>query len=141
MIQIRISPQILTLNEFRHLVMIAGEEPTIVLGRLAMVALTMASTNRAKFTLAELDSIVAWRRADRAFGELLQKVGFARRHGAMYAVDLPIAGTHPHARGGEVRSATAQRTAGGKFVGADGAISKNIKLVVDAEGNVLKGKS
>lgn len=61
---------------FRLLQFHSGEDAAPLLGRLIMLASVVATQNRVKFHVAEIDSLTAWR-SPISFASILEKVGWA----------------------------------------------------------------
>lgn len=141
---------------FRLLQYHAGEDAAPLLGRLIMLASVVATQNRVKFHVSEIDTLTAWK-APISFASVLEKVGWCSKPEKLVVkVSLPsdLQKLSPRSLAGKERAQGSKRDDKGRWRRIEGATVKDEsapppeppkryvereKLTVDSEGNIIRG--
>ncbi len=128
-------------SAFRQLQAATNDDGPTLLGRVVSVAIAVASQSRASFGLAELDAVAAWRPRPETFGEMLEKVGWARSDlkAGSVEVALPEALQNVNKRrdAGVVRARGAARDGAGRYLPTGSPQKTRPRVVVDTDGKAV----
>lgn len=130
---------------FRRLQFEADEEAAPLLGRLIMLASIVATQNRVKFSVTEIDSIAAWKKPV-YFSSILEKVGWCSRPEKLTVIlNLPdsLQTLSPRTIAGKNRTKAAKRDGKGRFLTPEGKApapryAEREKVTTDSEGNIVR---
>lgn len=130
---------------FRMLQHHSQDEAAPLLGRLIMLASLVATQRRVKFTVTEIDSLVAWK-APVYFADCLERVGWCSRPDKLSVVlTLPEAlqKLSPRTIAGKERAKAAKRDEKGRYIRPEGGESapryaKRENVTLDSEGNIVR---
>jgi len=140
---------------FRLLQTYSGEDAAPLIGRLIMLASVVATQNRVKFHVAEIDSLTAWR-APIPFATILERVGWCSKPEKLSVkLSLPadLQKLSPRSLAGKDRVKKAERDQTGRWKRLEGATKEDKPTeapkaryperplhTVDSEGNIIRSK-
>lgn len=130
---------------FRRLQFEAEDEAAPLLGRLIMLASIVATQNRVKFSVTEIDSLVGWKKPV-YFSTVLERVGWCTKAEKLTVViTLPdsLQRLSPRTIAGKERAKQAKRDGKGRYITPEGKASaprypEREKVTTDSEGNIIR---
>jgi hypothetical protein len=136
-------------NDFCRLQLLTRESAPTLLGRLVILAVSVATQQRVRFAYAEIDHLTCWPSVATGrdpFAEFLLAVGWARRSPAdptSVDVALPAALQHvnPKRLAGQARAKSAGRDDKGRYLTPPGKVPRAprpARVRLDGEGNVVE---